>query len=235
MSAIIHLYHCPPDVDQETTRRVRVAQQSWRDEQLRHKLFSTNARMERTSLFLGDRVASPYVLDILSEGMRWLAGPEVVILTNADIGIVPGGVQKIIDAVAAHGSAHLRRREFPHPIAQTPTEFEMSQVGEYPGMDAAAFTCSWWKEHGTTFPDMLYGRYGWDGCMRNLLRREGSIELHNLLFHETHNAYWNSSLPDWRDLPGNRYNEHLFAEWVAAHGGNQNDHLEPDTAKLNYH
>lgn len=223
---IIHVYHFMGKPDDETRRRMAVARESWEREYNDHRgtWLAPALSFSRNSLSIGDPQPVPFIRDMIAQGMAYAADPkDVLFLTNADVGFAQG----ITPFLKVFTPIHMRRRDF-NRIDRVLDDEDIVTGTEYPGADGFAFTAEWWKDNREIFPDMLLGRYGWDSCFRNLIRRGGGIELKSMLWHESHASQWNETAYDIEQMPGNRHNRRLLLEWIATYGGSTEDHLYPD-------
>lgn len=229
---IIHCWHHMGEIDGETHRRMQVARESRELEYATHPgvWISPALTFARDSRRIGDVQPVPFVRDMISQGLAYAKRPEdFIFVTNADVGFAPGITVRILDSALA---CHMRRRDLPR-IDRVLFKEEIESGDEYPGGDGFAFTARWWQIHGTLFPDMVLGRYGWDSAMRNLIRRSGGMEVKNQLWHETHSAPWNTPGYEIEQNAGNRHNRTLLLKWIDLYGGSTEDHL-CSLEELNY-
>lgn len=226
----------------DTARRMAVARASWEAEWNSHPHVWRNPALTftRDSTSIGDASGVPFIRDMLAVGVQMAQDandPQAILfLSNADIGCAIGVTGRLIKAVSCVGGVYLRRREFVRIDDPKKTRADVKAGGQFVGGDAFAFTAEWWNEFGGTFPDMLLGRYAFDSCLKNLIRRAGGAELTNEIYHEEHPGNWLGLKPGeehdaeysqlWR-IPGNVHNKRLLDAWIATYGGNSQEHLHP--------
>ncbi len=222
---IIHVWCQFGEVDAETRRRNTVAQGSWDVLGLRDVLEVTSAMIHRDGRSIDPAYPAWFATDIIDAAhLRKASDDDIILLTSADSGFMPGAMGEIIDAVRASGSVHLRRRNFQRIDVPITDHDYVKTGGDYPGMDGCAFTAAWWVQHRKIFCDVLYGRQHWDGAMRNLIRWSGGTKLMDQEWHEEHPAFWWSG----KTNKANLYNERLLCTWIANHGGSTLDYLYED-------
>lgn len=232
---ICHIwYGSYPDWNPERDRRNALAQESWKREYENSGVewIAREVRpedMPRMSDVLGDEQSMPFVHELIDAGMRGYESNCAVFLTNADVGFAPSGLSaRIIDAAKNRRSAHMKRKEIGPGTTTFATDAQIQEAPEYCGMDGTVFTPQWWAENRLLMPPMVWGRYGWDSAMRNLIRWKNGAELSNCLFHRSHESFWNSDVNAIYKNPSNHHNRLLLWEWILTHGGSDADHLFKD-------
>ena len=218
-----------PTKDIPTQARVARSEESRRREGLTEWInFQPVARDARQ---LGDRTPLPFVRDMIEAAVAASSGPQdIVVIANADIGVVEGTTLQLREKVSQHGCAYTHRWDFNGgQLARRLPRFEcdLRQAQWYPGSDFFAFTVAWWQQHGHLFPDMVLGREAWDMLLRNLMKMttggDSRCEVHTAIWHERHASPWEQNLR----LPGNEHNRRLATTWLARYGGSWNDWQGP--------
>lgn len=182
----------PPD--RESMRRQNEAWRTWKF--LNATLFCFAPK--RTSEIFGDRRAMPFVRDMI-EGAN-STGDELIGIVNNDIKLGAG----IGDCVRKHCSEFGCYWAYRIPSAGQPTDG---------GADFFAFTKRWWIDHGTLFPDLLFGYRWWDAVLVRMMFHYGCPEGPRLYFHEPH-----TGVSARNHTPGAVYNERLGNEWCGKYG-----------------
>lgn len=193
----IILVHSPYEAkDQATKERQHAAQESW-----------------RWHFANGDFVDSPYhssdvptARELFDDACRVALPEDVILYANEDAGLAVNAYEKVIAAVArGSGVACLGGHALDIlPSRPFKTLRNYRQSG---GIEAIAFTPSWWKLHRDRMPAMHIGREGWDtvfaalaeewadGCHRPTDRSfEGwtasKAHASDIVFHVEHRGYW---------------------------------------------
>ena len=218
-----------PNSDPATKARLQRAAEGRKPDTATWETAETPA-LTRTAQQIGDKPL-PFVRDLIDAAKQGLRPHDILVLCNADIGIVEGTTSRLLEAVRNHGCAFAHRWDFHGPALarRLPRhESDLKQARWYAGSDFFAFSVGWWDQNGGIFPDMVWGREAWDMVMRNLMKRSagsaaGAIELHNSIWHERHASPWEQNLR----LPGNEHNRRLATTWLARYGGSWNDWQGP--------
>lgn len=236
MTKIVHVWYGRyPHHDPVRDARIAQAQESWMFERTRNKaewvlVHPEMWELPRTSENIGDPQPMPYVHDLVALGVkRMTSDDDILFLTNADVGFAEGITEKIIEAVKEHGSAHMKRKEIGANFVGRPTNQQIIDAPHYVGMDFTAFSLKWLNDHFQAMPDMVWGRYGWDSCLRNLVRKTGGVELKDLGFHREHDgSFWNYNIDIVYKSPANHLNRMMLWQWILTFGGSDADHLWSD-------
>lgn len=222
---IIHAFTSPANPDQDTTRRLSVAQSSWSREAMfypgwRRADFAEVEASRRNSTDVGDPRPVPFVKDVIEHAISKATTDDAIIFySNADVTFVPGLSGWILDRMRREGCAYTHRRDFVRLARAINSEAEAHRGEFYPGSDAFAFKVSWWRRHRDEFPDMLIGREQWDEVFRQLVKRHGGRDLPDAICHERHASFWEAN----GDNAGNAYNRRLARRWFMRTGYGPND------------
>jgi len=170
----------------------------------------------------------PFCRDMFQQAADALQHPQdVIVVCNADIGFSGGLTGRMLEAIDRHGCCFAHRWDFygAATARRLPRhEGDLKQAKWYPGSDFFACTKAWWENVAKPiFPDMVYGREAWDMIMRNLMKRAGTADLHNAIWHERHQSFWEHN----HRVPGNEHNRRLATQWLARYGGSWNDWQGP--------
>lgn len=214
-----------PNPDAMTKARLARAQASRKREMVGKHWTDLNIFPDRSGQSIGDKPL-PFVRDLIEAAVLDVAPSDIIVLCNADIGFVEGLTGRILEGVQRHGCAFAHRWDFYGSALsrrQPRYESDLKQAQWYPGSDFFAFTPAWWAKHGSIFPDMLWGREAWDMVLRNLMKKTGTEELHNAIWHERHLSPWEQN----KRLAGNEHNRRLAGLWLARWGGSWNDWQGP--------
>ncbi len=166
----------------------------------------------------------PFCRDMFQQAADALEHPsDIIVVCNADIGFSEGLTGRMLEAIDRHSCCFAHRWDFYGAALtrrQPRHEADLKQAKWYPGSDFFACTKSWWNTKAAPiFPDMVYGREAWDMIMRNIMKRAGTQELHNAIWHEHHQSFWEHN----HRVPGNEHNRRLATQWLARYGGSWND------------
>lgn len=164
---------------------------------------------KRNATSIGDKPL-PFIRDMLDQANEMANPKDIIVILNADIGVVPGITGEILDACQLHGACYAQRMDFKKIQRTIINEKEASIGDKYCGVDLFAMTKEWWNTFGKSFPDMLLGREAWDMIMRYIVKINGGKELFSAIYHERHGSYWYSNIK----CNGNEYNRELAREWL---------------------
>jgi hypothetical protein len=242
MNAIPHIYHMWSHLgprDGDTGRRMNIAQDSWHREAgwAGNWTLCELGRDKLPRLMTNDGDL-PYIKDMINaafaEGAK---DTDIISISNSDVGCIHGFTSQILDSVRECGTAYTHRHDLHNAKIEKPITLE-SEVARrcqwYPGSDWFFFTAGWWKRHQGEFPDMVIGREFWDCVLRQLLKKHGSREIQNAVWHEKHPTQWDK--PGNREnLPGNKHNRALATQFFVENKSNDRDpfrttwNLQPGT------
>lgn len=195
----------------ETARRIKFAQETWKQENRLSKCMWDIYNYEISSI--------PRVKNMIESIAEKSKEDDILVICNADISFVPMITGEIIDKIKK-GSIYLHRHDFYYKLDRHfISEHQVAEGKWYPGSDCFIFTKKWWEENKVLMPDMYFGREAWDMVMRNIIKRSGGAEIHNGLYHEKHKSYWEKN----RNCPENLHNRSLAKNWLDTYGGNWND------------
>lgn len=180
----------------------------------------------RTAKDIGESAPLPFVRDLAMFAVSSCrVADDIIVIGNSDIGFVEGMTGRLVETVDRFGCTFAHRWDF-NSVAITTRlprgEDDLKQARWYAGSDLFAFTAEWWMKHGQPdFPDMVWGREGWDLILRNMMKRAAGAEceLQRAIWHERHASPWEQN----KRLPGNEHNRRLAAQWIARFGGDWND------------
>lgn len=223
----VHSYLGTPDAD--TERRISVARASWREEMAWSNRWTDLFvdRLPRDSRALGDPRPCAFSRDLIDLAVsRCEHWDDVIVLSNADVGISPGLTGWLIEAFIRSGAAFTHRWDRDTPIrAPFVTEADTCAGKWYPGSDLWAFTKAWWTSWGDRYPDMVIGREAGDMILRHVIKQGGGVEIPGAVWHERHASFW--EMPGNRDrLPSNVHNRMLATTFLREFGGDWNDGSE---------
>jgi hypothetical protein len=213
---IFYVTYQTPTSDQNIIERVSLAQKSIDRENELYKnwILLRDLTLSRDASVIGD-VPVPFIKDMIEAGMEAAEVNDIVVISNADIVVVTGITEKIIELCNKGGSLYSHRYDF-DVLTETPkTENDFVGKEKYLGCDLFAFTKKWWAENKHIFPDMVLGRQAWDMIFRRAVMENGGYELQNATYHKTHTSPWNTI----SNLAGNNYNLNLAYRWLHKYGG----------------
>lgn len=225
---LVHAYCFTGPVDVETHRRMLVAHRSWQDEYERTGRWlaapvAASDLSRDSSTELGDPKPAPFYRDVINHALDRCRPQDIVVISNADVGFTPGITGWIIDAMMRSGAIFAHRWDAFCPLTDPIRgEHIVSALKWYPGSDLWAFKASWWKQHGSQYPDMIIGREAGDMVLRHLVKNHGGVEIPRSVWHEKHDSYW-EHYGMKESLPGNRKNRELAMEFLDRYGGDWND------------
>ena len=206
---IIHVW---PDREMEPLEKARhdLAKLSWRGV---INLAVHESKLPRSSASkLGDKVAAPYILDVLSEGLPLLkTDDDIMLYTNSDVGFSDSAIRDIRRLCKLKGACYGYR--YDHGDDSMPSggfDHRSTVSGQcHGGLDLFAFTRRWLMQYGGLFPDMLIGRTNWDLVFRDVVKRSGGGEVYGAIWHVHHESWWKQN----SGSPGNRFNTQLMEEY----------------------
>jgi hypothetical protein len=199
----------------ESLRRHAVAKTSWESEYASSNLAPSYIwqrdvkRDSRTQL--RDRRNLFFIKDMLDiAAARSGSEDEILVLTNADVGMLPGTARRVGWLVSRFGSCFGHRMDWFEPIKRPLTRDEVLAGRWYCGSDLFGMSVGWWKLNRAEYPDMLVGSEAWDWIMRELMISKGGVILEGALYHEHHER---------QNLePGRTWNRRHATSWLRARG-----------------
>jgi hypothetical protein len=219
-SAVAHVFQSYR-MDPDTTRRVAVAERSWRtflwsrgDVAVRPFTPAAATRTARTAL--GTSSDIPFVNDLFDSAVPH---GRTILFTNTDVGFFEDPVPAVTPLIERYGCCYSARIDFHEPLTEPPPRPQRSQ-GVYPGADMMCFSRDWWLAVRASVPVMIIGREGWDYVMKRTMERSGFRPpmLPPQLFHEHHvSAWWRTRHVQLRS-PEQVYNRAVCAAWAEANG-----------------
>lgn len=168
----------------------------------------------------------PFLKDIFDYACTDGDDDDIVVYTNADIGVVSNCCFRIAIALQEIAAGYSFRRDLHKHIVALPADDDILQWHQYCGTDMFFFRIGWWKECRKEMPDMIPAREAWDPVLRVLMTdtQPGmQLAINNLCWHERHGgnngAYWEDPKNRYT-LPGQRYNLSLARVFLANRGRN---------------
>lgn len=213
---IHHAYSRYQPSDADTIRRTAVAQSSWRAQPWIDCGVDDDL-LPRAWIESGRRL--PYLRDVIDIACREKSESDIVIFTNADIGVVSSCCAAIVVTLQSADACYAFRRDFKR-LDQPPPDATVASGSDYPGSDLKAFRVGWWIRHGSSLPDMILAAEGWDAVFRVLIEstnRNTQVSVPNIIWHERHASRWEQ--PRHRYTLGMQlHNLRLAWSWLAARG-----------------
>lgn len=216
---LYHVWSRYTPTDAETTRRMALAAASWAKLRWVDRGL-TDAELPR--VFVEGPRRFPYVRDLFDTGARGLALDDIIIFTNADIGMASQSDVRIALMLQRNEAGYGNRRDFGHRLTELPTEAQIAGAASYCGTDLFFFRVRWWNAFRHEWPDMVLGREAWDACLRVLMEAtcdNKPLSMDGLCWHERHGgtAYWEHPQNRYT-LPGQRHNLDLAKKFVRRYG-----------------
>jgi len=220
----------------ETKRRMAEAWRSWQrlyDGAAWVPCFVTPPDLARDSGSVApdDPRRVPFLRDLLDAGCRAAEPEDLVVYSNADVGIVPEATSAIRAHLADHECGFTFRRDFPSSPAPRPALLDrqaVSRLSPYAGADLFCFRPAWWQRVRSQCPDWLVGNPTWDWGLRLFMaittgesldalralpvgEHGRPLAIPDLIYHEWHDAPWT----EVRANPSAQYNLTTTREWLA--------------------
>jgi hypothetical protein len=217
---IVHVYSSftPPRLGDR--KRISDAQASWwrayktAGEWLQEPVFEADMKRNAKTV-LGDKKPIPFLLDIIDMGIEQatqhngITGNDRVFFCNSDVAVA----EDIANDIMAHPVTYASRRDF-MAVPRRCTRDAISKGSAHPGMDAFSFPVGMWPKIRQEMPDMLIGRSRWDLVARDVLKRNGGVEIYNALGHVMHGQDWITS----EEEPSGLWNIDLYWKYESEHG-----------------
>jgi len=166
----------------------------------------------------------PYLRDIFDHACRGRKADDIVIYTNADIGVVSNLCFRVAFALQGIHAGYSMRRDLHKQIVAVPPDQDILQWHEYAGTDLFFFRIAWWLEYRSEMPDMIPAREAWDPVLRVLMtdtQPDCQLSIPNLCWHERHGSvngsYWEDPANRYT-LPGQLHNLGLAKQFMVRHG-----------------
>lgn len=226
-SRIFYSTSIPEVMNKETSRRYNFSLKTRLDEAehsdkwsfitYKDSDFSTNAKS------IGDPHPLPFVKDMIEASFRQMNPDDILMIGNSDICFIPNLTAKIIDELKVNnrGAVFFHRYDFPFLERALINQADCLYGKWYPGSDAFAFTSDWYIRNKSLIPDIIFGRESWDCLFRNLIKRSKGEEIHEMIYHEKHQSFWEAKGNN--NIPGNLHNRNLLNNFIRFHGGHLND------------
>lgn len=152
-----------------------------------------------------------YIKDLIDMTCRACGPNDIAVITNADVCFSDQVPWRLKCALYSQDAVYGCRHDF-QSITRPLSRQEISEGRDYCGTDLFAFWPEWWKNHRDEMPDMLVGSEGWDGCLREIIRKDGGNHIvKNLCYHQIHGAVW-SRPENIMSLPSQVRDTQLAAE-----------------------
>lgn len=167
----------------------------------------------------------PYIRDIFDYACKNAEPRDIIIYTNADIGVVSDICFQVAVALQSNQAGYSFRRDLHKKVVAVPSDEDIRQWHHYPGTDLFFFRVEWWKANRTRMPDMIPAREAWDACFRILMtitHPGAQLASLDLCWHERHggaNGYWEAPHNRYT-LPGQVHNLHLAKQFMRSCGYN---------------
>jgi hypothetical protein len=203
--------------DQNVINRVNLAQKSIDEENSVYKnwIINRNPVLERNATQIQD-IPLPFVRDMIKVGMDSSKEEDIVVISNADICVIPKITEKIINLCNEFGAFYSHRYDFNILNELLKHEEDLNKGEKYLGCDFFGFSKKWWNKFHGIFPDMVLGREAWDMIYRRAIKENGGSELDKATYHQIHQSPWSMH----RNLNGNIHNLILAHKWTSIYGGN---------------
>lgn len=202
--------------NEDSVRRHNVAAMTWAREAGTYGKWVdcrvTEDILSRSAQDFGDPAQLPYIHDMMDLACSKAAANDILLITNADISLVPGMAHEISRKCTAVGSAFCYRWDFPRIITHI-TRKDISSGQWYVGADLFACTKEWWMKHRANLPPFVIGRECWDWVFRKLIEITGGSEIPQGIYHEKHTSQWEVN----RKLAGNLHNRSYARAWLTHH------------------
>jgi hypothetical protein len=167
----------------------------------------------RTAQGLGDPAQLPYIHDMMDMAAVGADDKDILLLTNADICLIPGMGHEIAQKCGQVGATYCYRWDFQRVV----THIERADINKgrwYVGCDLFAVTVQWWREHRHELPPFVLGRECWDWIFRELINQTGGSQIEKGIYHEKHPSHWEIN----RGLAGNLHNRSYARAWLIHNG-----------------
>lgn len=152
-----------------------------------------------------------YIKDLIDMTCRACGPNDIAVITNADVCFSDQVPWRLKCALYSQDAVYGCRHDF-QSITRPLSRQEISEGRDYCGTDLFAFWPEWWKKHRDEMPDMLVGSEGWDGCLREIIRKDGGNHIvKNLCYHQIHEAVW-CRTENIMSLPSQIHSTSLAAE-----------------------
>ena len=183
----------------------------------------------RSSKSFGDVRALPFVRDIITKANSFGYGPnDVIMLTNDDVCLVEGTLQKMITRAKEIGSTYAHRRDFhgwmidrlKNKKLENNLTLDELKIGQsHSGTDTILMTRDWWFNIGEAhLPDYVIGCEAWDTIMIMIMRMSGSgWGFKNSTYHQYHGGWWEDNANRFTNI-GQLHNRKLSKEKLISYG-----------------
>lgn len=214
---IIYITSQSATEDQNVINRVNLAQKSIDEENSIYKnwIINRNPIFIRNATQIQD-VPLPFVRDMIKVGLNLAKDEDIVVVSNADICVIPKITEKIIKLCSEFGATYSHRYDFKVLNELLKQEEDLNNGEKYLGCDFFSFSKKWWNKHGGIFPDMVLGREAWDMIYCRAIKENGGTELDKATYHQIHQSPWST----YPHLKGNIHNLTLAHQWTSIYGGN---------------
>ena len=213
---INHIWTDALVMSDDKKRRIGVAKQTWENEANSYGFwkehFIDQSNLERSAKDIGEDIPLPFLHDML-DSVKDAKDEDILLITNADICLVDGVSEDILDNCSRFGATYCHRWDFPI-IKTLPSKDYIETKGQfYIGADAFAVTVKWWRENKEKLPPFIIGRECWDWAFRVLIDETGGQKITVGIYHEKHESPWEIN----RGLAGNIWNRSYCKEFLLDH------------------
>ena len=223
--AVLHSWSRYQPSDPDAIRRHRLAQSTWAKQPWTDRGVSDD---ELPRLFTERDRKFPYIRDIFDAACKGQKPGDIIIYTNADIGVVSTLCFQVALALQNIDAGYCFRRDLHKKVVAVPSDSDILQWHHYPGTDLFFFRAAWWNKYRGDMPDMIPAREAWDPCLRVLMTVTNpgqQLAQQDLCWHERHgggNGYWEQPQNRYT-LPGQIYNLRLAKSFMRSKGYNPGD------------
>lgn len=166
----------------------------------------------------------PYLKDLFDAACAGRNDDDIVVFTNADIGVVTDACFRIAVALQLADAGYSFRRDLHKQVVAVPKDEDLLFWHQYCGTDLFFFRVGWWRDNKDEMPDMIPAREAWDPVLRVLItdthEPNQQLAVPNLCWHERHggnNGYWENPANRYT-LPGQIHNLRLAKAFMLRHG-----------------
>jgi hypothetical protein len=212
-----------PTPNDDRRRRMLAAYKSWEacrnsDRHYTLVMLETDKAKRTSRNTISDTRSLPYIRDIIEAGCAQAGDNDIILLTNADICMVPEAVS-IIRGKMLERECCFSRRVDVNSSEFRKTQRDIANMKRHVGADLFAFRKSWWVKRGDEFPDLLMACEGWDFVLRHMMLadRSDAEMIPAVIYHENHRSFWSGSDVMKKNI-GQLHNRRLCGEWAMQFG-----------------
>ena len=162
----------------DESKRIHWALNSWRQLKEQHvDILVMRPPFLRNSLSLQDKRRLPYLKDLLIKAINKTRPGDLILLTNADIGVHVTAPKKIRERMLEVDALSVCRTEIRDCKDMSIIRESIAATAlEDVGRDAFILSHSWLTQNVAEFPDFFWGECEWDLCLYYLLRHQAGLE-----------------------------------------------------------